>query len=81
MERFSGDPRVLHQLLIYTRDAEVAPVVAKQGRAHWCNSCELFPSLSRELKNVTRADRNRRQSTEINEALERTGYFFDDEHH
>src|SRR4029450_4713677 len=71
--------RVLHQRLIYTRDAEADPVVAKQRCAHRCNSREFLRSLSRKLKNVTRANRNHRQSTEINEALEWTGYFFDDE--
>jgi len=39
----------------------------------------LLGSPSRKLKNVTGANRNRRQSTEINEALEWASYLFKNE--
>src|SRR5262245_14651011 len=63
----------------YIHAAEADPVVGEQRCAHRCYARESLSSLSRKLKNVMGADRNRCQSTEVNEALEWTGYFFNDE--
>ena len=45
--------------------------------SHRLDASELLRSLSRKFKKVTAANRNGRQLTEINEALERKGFFFD----
>ena len=70
------DQRVFHQRLVETRDAKGDPVVGKQGSSHGLDSGELLRSLSRKFENVTAANRNSRQLTEV-EALERKECFFD----
>ena len=71
------DQRVFHERLVETRDAKGDKVVGKQGSSHGLDSGELFRSLSRKFKNVTAANLNSRQLTEVNEALERKECFFD----
>ena len=71
------DQRVFHQRLVEIRDAKGDPVVGKQRSSHGLDSGELLRSLSRKFKNVTAANRNSRQLTEVNEALERKECFFD----
>src|SRR6266480_6430201 len=71
------DQRVFHQRLVETRDAKGDPVFGKQRSSHGLDSGELLRSPSRNFKNVTGANRNSRQLTEINEALERKECFFD----
>src|SRR5205814_7842258 len=66
------DRRSLHQDFVELGDTKSDPIFAKQGRLHRANPGVLLCPLPRKFKNMLGANCHLRQSTEINESVERS---------
>jgi len=71
------DRRFFHKTFVQAGNAKTNPIFAKQSRLHRRDPGELLRSLPRKFKNMTGANCHFRQSTQINESLQRRGRFVD----